>query len=55
MFEEPCDIDTQCTNSYEAVVLRPVRASREATPSSDKEAPFDVASHCAQEGVKGRQ
>jgi hypothetical protein len=30
----------------------PTQASREATPSSDKEAPSDVAAHCAQQGVK---
>jgi hypothetical protein len=37
----------------EAVMLRPTQTSREATPSSDKEAPFDAATHCAQEGIKG--
>jgi hypothetical protein len=53
MFEEPCDIATQHTTSYEVVILCPAQGSREATPNNDKEAPSDVAAHCAQEGVKG--
>jgi hypothetical protein len=34
-------------------MLCPAQGSREATPSSDKEAPSNVAAHYAQEGVKG--
>jgi hypothetical protein len=52
-FEEPCDVATQCTMSYEAIMLCPAQGSREATPSSDKETPSVVVTHCTQEGVKG--
>jgi hypothetical protein len=34
-------------------MLCPAQGSRKVTPSSDKEALFDVAVHYAQEGVKG--
>jgi hypothetical protein len=34
-------------------MLHTIQGSREATPSSDKEAPLDVIAHCAQEGIKG--
>jgi hypothetical protein len=53
MFEEPRDIITQHPINYEAVMHRPAPASREATPSNDKEAPFDDAAHCAQDCVRG--
>jgi hypothetical protein len=33
--------------------IRPAQGSREATPSSDGEAPSDVTAHCAEEGIKG--
>jgi hypothetical protein len=46
-------ITTQHTTSFETVMPRPAPASREATPSSNKEASSDIAAHCAQEGVKG--
>jgi hypothetical protein len=32
---------------------RPAQTSREVTPSSDKVESFDVATHYAQEGIKG--
>jgi hypothetical protein len=54
MFEESCSIATLRTTSNEAVMLRTTLGSREVTPSSDREAPSDVATHYAQEGVKGR-
>jgi hypothetical protein len=53
MFEEPRDITIHCTTSYEVVMICPTQGSREVTPSSDKEASSDVATHCAQEGIKG--
>jgi hypothetical protein len=31
----------------------PIHASREVTPSSDRESPSDVAALCAQGGIKG--
>jgi hypothetical protein len=34
-----------CAASYEAVMLHPAQGSREATPSSDKEASSDIAAH----------
>jgi hypothetical protein len=34
-------------------MICPAQGSREATPSSDKEAPSDVAAHYAQDGIKG--
>jgi hypothetical protein len=34
-------------------MLRLALGSREVIPSSDKEAPSDVAAHYAQEGIKG--
>jgi hypothetical protein len=34
-------------------MLRPIQLSGEVTLSSDREAPSDVAAHCAKEGVKG--
>jgi hypothetical protein len=36
-------------------MLRPPPGSREATPSSDKRASFDVAAHYAQEGGNKRR
>jgi hypothetical protein len=33
-------------------MLCPTLGSREATPSSDKEALSDVAAHCTKEGIK---
>jgi hypothetical protein len=53
MFEEPHDIATQCTASYEALMLRPAQGSSEVTLSSDKEATSNVSAHCTQEGIKG--
>jgi hypothetical protein len=34
-------------------MLHSTRGTRGETLSSDKEVPFDVAAHCAQEGIKG--
>jgi hypothetical protein len=34
-------------------MLYPTPASREVTPSSDKEQVSNVAAHCALEGIKG--
>jgi hypothetical protein len=53
MFVEPHSITTQRTTSYEAAMLYPTQGSREVTMSSNKEAPSDVAAHCAQGGIKG--
>jgi hypothetical protein len=33
-------------------MLHPARGSSEVTPSSDGEAPSNIAAHCAQEGIK---
>jgi hypothetical protein len=52
-FKEPCDITTQRSTNYEAIMLSPMQGSREATPSNNKEAPSDIATHYAEEGVKG--
>jgi hypothetical protein len=52
-FEEPHGIATQRTTSCEATMLCPALGSREATPSNDKLVSSDVATHYAQEGVKG--
>jgi hypothetical protein len=46
-------IATQCTISYEAVMLHPTQGSREVTPSSGRETPFNIATHGTQEGIKG--
>jgi hypothetical protein len=51
-FEEPCGVATQHTTHYEAATHHPTQASREATPSSDKEVPSDDATHHAQDGVR---
>jgi hypothetical protein len=53
MFKEPHSISTQHTTSYKEVMHRPTQASKEATPTSDKETPSDVSAHYAQEVVKG--
>jgi hypothetical protein len=34
-------------------MLHPTLRSKEATPSSDKEASSGVTAHCTQEGIKG--
>jgi hypothetical protein len=52
-FKKPHGIANLHTTSYEAIMLHPTQASREVTPSSDKEAPSNIAAHCSQEGVKG--
>jgi hypothetical protein len=31
----------------------PAQTSREATPSSAKEAPSDIVAYCTQDGIKG--
>jgi hypothetical protein len=46
MFVEPRDIATQHTTNYKAIMYHPTQTSREVTPSSDKEAPSDDATHC---------
>jgi hypothetical protein len=53
MFKEPHDIATQHATSFESIMLRPTRGSREASPSSDKEAPSNLAVQYTQAGVKG--
>jgi hypothetical protein len=45
-FVEPRDIATQHTTNYKAIMYHPTQTSREVTPSSDKEAPSDDATHC---------
>jgi hypothetical protein len=40
-------ITTQCTTSYEAVMLHPTQGSREVTLSHDKEVSSDVTAHYA--------
>jgi hypothetical protein len=52
-FEEPCGIATQHATSYEVVMLRPTQGSKEATPSSDNEAPSTAVAHEAKDDVKG--
>jgi hypothetical protein len=52
-FEEPRDITTQHTTNYKAVMHHPTQTSREATPSSGKEAPSDIATYYALDGNKG--
>jgi hypothetical protein len=44
-FEEMCDIATQCTASYKAIMLRPAQGSREVSPSSDREMPSNITAH----------
>jgi hypothetical protein len=46
-FEELRGIATHRTTSCEVAMFHPALGSREATPSSDKEASSDVAAHCA--------
>jgi precorrin-6B methylase 1 len=53
MFEQPCGITTQHTTNYEAIIHLPTQMSREAIPSSDKEAPSDIAAYYSQNGIKG--
>jgi hypothetical protein len=50
---EPRGITTQRTTSYKAGMLRPAQGSSEATPSSDRETPSDIATHDNKEGIKG--
>jgi hypothetical protein len=45
MFEEPHNITTELTTSYEVAMLRPAQGSREATLSNGREMPPDVAIH----------
>jgi hypothetical protein len=55
-FEEPHDVVTQHLINYEAVMHRPASASREATLSSNKEAPSDNATRSRDHGnVKPRR
>jgi hypothetical protein len=42
VFEETCDIATQCTASYKAIMLCPAQGSREVSPSSDREMPSNI-------------
>jgi hypothetical protein len=48
-----CSIATPYATSMEATELDPTQGNREATPSSDKEMPFDMAVESAKEGAKG--
>jgi hypothetical protein len=49
---DPRGVATQHTTHYEAAMHRLTQASREATPSNDKEAPSDDAAHLGQDGVR---
>jgi hypothetical protein len=51
--EELRYVVTQHPVNYIAVMHHPTPVTREATLSSDKEAPFDDAAHCVQDGVRG--
>jgi hypothetical protein len=53
--EELCSVTTEYDTSNEAAKLCPTLGSREATPSSDKEAPSDIVTHNTKEGAKGRK
>jgi hypothetical protein len=53
--EELCSVATEYDTSNEAAKLCPTLGSREATPSSDKEAPSDVVTHNTKKGAKGRK
>jgi hypothetical protein len=51
-FWEPHGIATLHATNHEAIMLCPAQGSREALPSSDKEAPPDITIHCTNEGIK---
>jgi hypothetical protein len=51
MFEERCSVTPEISTHYEAATHGPIQVSREALQCSDKEAPFNDATHHAQDSV----